>query len=121
MIVLLALMILSTPAASADPYMATYQAELRRQCPSKHLERMADAVLFDRIDAFMVQAATAARLRSAIDRDCATETAGFSCSVRSNLHVLEKAGLTRPFTASVCAAYRGCEEQALCTPASPSR
>lgn len=118
MIALLVSMI-AAPAVSADPWMEPYRAELRRQCPSKHLERMADAVLFDQIDAFRVPTATAARQQSAYQRDCAAETAGFSCGVRSNLHVLQQAGLTRRFTASVCAAYKGCEEQAFCTPAKP--
>ena len=118
MIALLVSMI-AAPAVSADPLMAPYQAELRRQCPSKHLELMADAVLFDQLDAFKIPEATGARLQAAYRRDCPTETAGFSCGVRSGLHVLEQAGLTHRFTASVCAAYRGCEEQALCTAARP--
>ena len=109
--------LIAAPVLSADPWMEPYRAELRRQCPSKHLERMADAVLFDQIDAFKVSSATTARQQSAYKRECASETAGFSCSVRSSLHVLQQAGLTRRFAASVCVAYRSCEEQAFCTSA----
>jgi hypothetical protein len=119
MIVLLVSMIIVAPATSADPFMACYRAELRRQCPSKHLELMADAVLFDQLEVFRTSQAVTARQLSAYQRDCATETAGFSCGVRSSLHVLQQAGLTRSFAASVCAAFRDCEEQALCTPAKP--
>ncbi len=96
--------------------MTPYFAELSRQCPTRHLERLPPADLRDSLDVF----------KGALPRDlesqmsvaeavhCAHGDQGASCANLGDIEVASRVGLTRRFAAKICESFKACRGPSNC-------
>jgi hypothetical protein len=99
-------------------YWATWERELRRQCPANHVQWLSDAGRDELVSNFVdtLPAATAKTVSSIanVSRRCAGQTAGFSCEVSVHLDAFIQLNLLKRFAAFACREYK-CTEIANCT------
>lgn len=109
-----------TPAYANDNSRAwdRWTAELKRQCPSHHVDWTCDGcwtqltgAYEDRLRPKQLKAVTKV---ADIRRQCANERAGFGCEMVRSLVAYDKLHLMRAFTAYGCRVVK-CEEPALCS------
>jgi hypothetical protein len=117
------LVALPTAGLAADDGWARWEHELRRQCPSHHVDWICGDCYDDLIGGFSATLPAATRRKSEqiadYSRRCARETMGFSCEMAVYLDAFRRLGLLKRFTAFGCNAYR-CEDVAICAgPAAP--
>lgn len=94
-------------------------SEHRRQCPSNHLEWIADGQYDDLLGDFVqtLPSATQKRIAQIADYShrCSHEQAGFSCEMAVHLDAFIRLGLLNRFAAFGCRHLK-CVEPAFCTP-----
>lgn len=111
-------------ANTSNPW-TTWERELSRSCPGRHVELMGDGAYDEFLGAFYrTLTPTEKRRMSAVanyKRACATETNGFSCEMSRNISAAQKLGLLHKVVAFGCRTVK-CEEGALCSqfPAGPT-
>ena len=93
-------------------------SELKRQCPSHHIEWVFDAG-YDALLGGFEQTLPPSTRRKAEDIEdyshrCAKETMGFACEMSVGLDAYIKLGLLKKFVTFGCRQYR-CSEIAMCT------
>ena len=95
-----------------------WEQDLRRQCPSKHVEWVADGSYDELLGAFEASLAlpTQKKIAQIVDYShrCASEEIGFACEMATSLDAFRKMGLLKSFVEFGCAHVK-CEEVALCS------
>ena len=105
-------------AADDNRLWKAWEKELRRQCPSNHVEWTGDGSYDDLLGEFIatLPAGTQKRVSAIADyaHRCSTEMAGFSCEMAVHIDAFSRLGLLSRFAAFGCQHYK-CTEPALCT------
>jgi hypothetical protein len=101
------------------PVWAKWERELRRECPSHHVNWIGGSYYDDLISGFdrTLPAATQRnieRIKKPYDRHCAEDTEGYGCEMVNYLNAAERVGLLKQITAFSCKAFR-CEDITSCT------
>ena len=95
-----------------------WEQDLRRQCPSRHVEWVAGGGYDELLGAFESSLARHAqkRILQIVDYShrCAGEEIGFACEMAISLDAFRKMGLLKRFVEFGCAHVK-CEEAALCS------
>jgi len=110
------LMLACGAAPTYETRMASYVAELGRQCPDRRAEWLSPAALRDVLDDF--KAVLPPDQRNRMDRaeatDCADSIAGASCPNLADLRVAGQLGLTPRLAARACGAVKLCRAPSDC-------
>src|SRR6266851_2439880 len=118
LLILLTVTFLLIERANAENIWDAWDRELRRQCPSHHVEWICGDCYDDLMAAFEKTLPANTQRKMPLNSDyahrCATETMGFYCEMFVFLDAAARLGLLKRFAAFACRRYR-CEEPALCT------
>ena len=118
---LITLVLAISPAFAVEDFDKVWHAwerETHRQCPSHHVDWIADGLYDELLGGFTqtLPKPTQRKIDSIADysRRCKEEIAGFSCEMATDLDAFNKLGLLKRFTAFGCHHWT-CEEESLCT------
>jgi hypothetical protein len=96
-------MALPFAAQAATP--SPFEAELARQCPQAHLERMDQGDLgrlMQRFEATLPEAQRRA-VQETVGQRCALAEAGVTCANQAGLNAYRRLGVLKAFVAAACA------------------
>jgi hypothetical protein len=110
--------VLGAVAAAADERVwAEWEKDLRRQCPSHHVEWLADGYYDQVLAEFFATLPSSVRQEAVsaadIPNECAKVRAGYGCEMEGGLKAFRKLGLAHRFVTFLCHRYT-CEEMSLC-------